>query len=191
MNPTTPIGLRDFVWVNGSDPACMVGGTYLVARRIRISLDQWDDTPIAEQERIVGRYKVSGAPLGCSTEFDGLDLDARDSSGKPIVPPDAHVRIASPQENWNIAMLQRSYAFNDGMDPLVGSSEFEPPELDAGLFFMAYQSNPRLAFIPVYDKLSRRDALQRFTTHTGSILVAIPPAAPSPGHWIGEQLFSA
>jgi deferrochelatase/peroxidase EfeB len=190
-NPATEVALDDLVWVSGAGPNWMVGGTYLVARRIRIALDEWDDTPVAEQERIIGRHKVSGAPLGRSAEFDALDLVAKDTSGHPVVPLDAHVRIASPQENWNNAMLRRSYAFSDGLDTSAESSGPASPAIAAGLFFMAYQSNPRLSFIPIYGELARTDSLQRFTTHTASMVVAIPPAAPSPGHWIGEQLFGS
>ena len=141
-NPSTELALDELVWVSGAGPDWMVGGTYLVARRIRIDFDAWDDTPVGVQERIIGRHKLSGAPLGRSAEFDTLDLAAKDSSGNPVVPLDAHVRIASPQENWNNAMLRRSYAYNDG---LVASARPSGPisaPIDAGLLFMAYQSNP-------------------------------------------------
>ena len=190
-NPSTGSALDELVWVGGAGPDWMVGGTYLVARRIRIAFDEWDDTPVAEQERIIGRHKLSGAPLGRSAEFDALDLAAEDSSGDPVVPLDAHVRIASPQENWNNTLLRRSYAYNDGLDASAEPSGRLSPRVDAGLFFVAYQANPRLSFIPIYGELARGDALQRFTTHTASMIAAVPPAAPGPGHWIGEQLFAA
>jgi hypothetical protein len=56
------------------------------------------------------------------------------------------------------------------------------------LFFAAYQVDPRLSFIPIFQKLAESDALSRFTTHTGSAIAAIPPAAPHPGRWVGQQL---
>ncbi len=59
-------------------------GSYLVARRIRISLEHWDQKPVSVQEQIVGRHKASGAPLGEADEFDALDLNRTDSSGNPL-----------------------------------------------------------------------------------------------------------
>ena len=64
-------------------------------------------------------------------------------------------------------------------------------QLTAGLLFFAYQRNPRLAFIPIFRKLAANDALSRFTTHTASSIVAIPPAASRPGQFVGQQLLEA
>ena len=51
--------------------------------------------------------------------------------------------------------------------------------------------NPRTVFIRIFNQLATADALNQFTTHTGCVLVAVPPAPPGPGHWIGESLFAA
>src|SRR4029079_4323267 len=60
-----PAALDTHVWVPPADgPDWLVGGTYLVARRIRMHIEIWDRTSLAEQEMIVGRKKGSGAPLG-------------------------------------------------------------------------------------------------------------------------------
>ena len=65
-----------FVWVGDEGPDWMRGGSYLVARRIRIALEHWDRMKVAFQEQTIGRHKYSGAPLGGKDEFDPLDLDA-------------------------------------------------------------------------------------------------------------------
>ncbi|MEK8107994.1 hypothetical protein NKG94_28835 [Micromonospora sp. M12] len=55
----------------------MTGGSYLVTRKIRMLVETWDRTSLAEQEEIVGRAKGSGAPLGRTDEFDEPDFAAR------------------------------------------------------------------------------------------------------------------
>jgi deferrochelatase/peroxidase EfeB len=191
INPTTREELENFVWVGGGqDQEWMSGGTYLVVRRIRISLDSWDALPLGAQERTIGRHKESGAPLGRTNELDPLDFEVIGAGGEFAIPLDSHVRLASPHDNWNQMLLRRSYAYNDGTAPSSeGQIGSEPETLDAGLFFVAYQQNARLAFIPIYEKLARHDALSRFTVHTGSAVAAIPPASPHSGNFVGQRLF--
>ncbi len=190
MNPKSASQLDQYVWVGYEGPAWMTGGTYLVVRRIRMSLADWDNTTVDEQEQIIGRHKTSGAPLGKSREFDALDLRAEDSRGNLSIPLDAHVRLTSPEENWGATMLRRSYAYDDGIDGSVEADSFAqlPPTFDAGLLFACYQRNPLLAFVAIFKKLATNDALRKFTTHTGSAIVAIPPAARHPGEWVGQRL---
>ena len=65
--------LREHVWVQrGDGPDWLVGGTYLVARRIRMHIEIWDRTSLTGQEAIVGRTKGSGAALGFTDGSDGL-----------------------------------------------------------------------------------------------------------------------
>jgi deferrochelatase/peroxidase EfeB len=190
INPATAAQQARFVWAGPEAPAWMRGGTYLVARRIRISLEHWDSKTLDTQEQVIGRYKVSGAPLGQAGEFDPLDLGATGAGGNPVIPADAHVRLSAPQANSGQMILRRSYAYNDGTDPFT---ERWPPwqqalMYDAGLLFCAYQRDPRTGFIAIFAKLAENDALGQFTTHTGSVIAALPPAAPAPGSFIGQQL---
>ncbi|MEA2171894.1 MAG: deferrochelatase/peroxidase EfeB, partial [Solirubrobacteraceae bacterium] len=61
--------LGDHVWVpTGSDQAWLDGGSFLVARRIRMLIESWDRTSLTEQQRVFGRQKTSGAPLGGDAE---------------------------------------------------------------------------------------------------------------------------
>jgi deferrochelatase/peroxidase EfeB len=193
-----PQPLDAHVWVPADDPSWMRQGSYLVVRKIRIALEHWDRTPIDFQEQVVGRHKGSGAPLGSRGEFDPLNLDAADPDGNPIIPDNAHVRLAAAASNEGAQMLRRAYAYNDGTNV---TAERWPPwrqglEYDAGLLFIAYQRDPRTGFIKVFDKMSRLDAMNQFTTHVGGGLFACPGGVAQgvtqgviEDEFIGQRLF--
>ena len=171
-----------FVWVDDpTDQAWMTGGTYLVARRIRIHLEAWNDSTLEDQERTIGRIRASGAPLGARSLEAPVDLAALDAHGDPVIPDDAHIRVAAPATNKGAAILRRGYSFADGVDPLTG-------ELDAGLFFICFQKDPGSQFVPIQQRLSHTDALAQYLVHTGSGVFACPPGIGPGGHW-GTGLF--
>ncbi|HMI72277.1 MAG TPA: Dyp-type peroxidase, partial [Solirubrobacteraceae bacterium] len=155
------------------EPAWLRGGTYLVARRIRMLIEVWDRASLGDQEQTIGRHKASGAPLGGREEFDAPNL-AR-------LPADSHVRLAAPSSNGGVALLRRGYSFTDGLDDRLG-------QLDAGLFFLSFQRDPD-AFIRVQRRLGSTDALNEYIKHVGSGLWAIPPGARR-GGWVGETLLA-
>ena len=51
------------------------GGSYLVARRINMTIEVWDRQPLGDQESFIGRTKDSGAPLSGGDEFDQPDFE--------------------------------------------------------------------------------------------------------------------
>ncbi|AOJ84963.1 peroxidase [Burkholderia sp. MSMB617WGS] len=194
MNPpmSDPAAMNEFVWAGGEGPAWMNGGTYTVVRRIRITLEHWDNTELGFQEQVVGRHKYSGAPLGRKSEFEPLDLDAVDKDGNSVIPDNSHARLASPQLNDGAQILRRAYSYNDSTNFYI---ERWPPwrqqtEYDAGLMFVAHQRDPRRGFIPINEKLAKLDIMNQFTTHVGSAIFACPPGA-RPGSYIGAALFEA
>ncbi len=175
--------LDRFVWVGDeTDQAWMRGGSYLVARRIRMLIESWDADYLADQENVIGRVKVSGAPLGGKTEFELVDLAAHGPTG-PVIPADAHIRLAAPMTNGNQKILRRGYSYTDGIDQVTS-------QLDAGLFFIAYQRDPRRQFVPIQQRLAASDALNEYIRHTGSGLFAVPPGLRAAGDWFGKALFS-
>jgi deferrochelatase/peroxidase EfeB len=191
-NAHPPADLDSTVWAGAEGPDWMRGGTYLVYRRIRISLEHWDRLQVAQQERVIGRQKVSGAPLGSAHEFDAKDFNAKDTQGNMVIPADSHVRLAAPENNNGAVMVRRAFSYNNGTTPFT---ERWPPwrqalEYDAGLLFLAYQKDPRASFITVNQRLALNDALNQFTTHTATGIYAIPPGARGDGDWIGRTLFS-
>ncbi|MFE2511129.1 iron uptake transporter deferrochelatase/peroxidase subunit [Streptomyces naganishii] len=170
--------LERFVWVGegdgGPDDAWMAGGSYLVARRIRMNIETWDRTSLQEQEDVFGRDKGEGAPAGKAKEHDEPFLKA--------MKPDAHVRLAHPDANGGITVLRRGYSFTDGTDGLG--------RLDAGLFFLAYQRDVREGFIPLQRRLAAHDALNEYIQHVGSAVFAIPPGVRDANDWWGRTLLS-
>ncbi|AFM18891.1 Tat-translocated enzyme [Mycolicibacterium chubuense NBB4] len=163
--------LNNFVWVgDGDGPAWLTGGTYLVARRIRMRIEQWDRTTLLEQERVVGRQKGSGAPMGRGDEFDALDFDAQDDRHEPLIDERAHVRLVAPEHNNGIEILRRGYNFTDGSDGFG--------HLDAGLFFIAFVRNPLTQFVPLQTQMSRNDAMNEYIAPMSSAVFACPPGIP-------------
>jgi deferrochelatase/peroxidase EfeB len=171
----------DQVWASAADGAAwMAGGSYLVARKIRMTIETWDRNSLQEQERIIGRTKGEGAPYSGGTEFTAPDFSATGQGGAPLIDTDAHIRLSHPDQNAGAQLLRRGYNFVDGNDQLG--------LLNAGLFFIAYQRDPRRQFIPIQTNLAKSDAMNEYLKHVGSAIFAVPPGAAS-GSYIGAPLF--
>jgi deferrochelatase/peroxidase EfeB len=173
--------MEDHVWAGPeTDQPWLRGGSYLVARKIRIFVENWDRDYLADQENVIGRGKVSGAPLTGGTEFTTPDFAARSSAGPPVIPRDAHIRLASFEHNGGTRILRRGYSFTDGIDPQTGT-------LLGGLFFIAFMKNPA-QFVKLQNALAA-DALNEYVHHTGSAVFACPPGVRPGQHW-GDGLFT-
>lgn len=175
--------MRDHVWVGRNDgPEWMRDGTFMVTRRIRMRVEHWDRSSISDQEQTIGRMKLSGAPLGGHQEHDTPGLDAKDADGQHVIPDDAHIRVAAPSRNNGLRILRRGYNFSDGITASTG-------ELDAGLFFVAFQRDPRKQFIPLQRHLASKDALNEYILHETSGLFAVLPGIRE-GEKLGAELFA-
>ncbi len=170
------VALDRHVWVQPADDAgapWMAGGTYMVARRIRMIVETWDRSSLREQEGIIGRTKAEGAPLSGGVEATTPDFSAPGRAGEPLIAETAHVRLAHPTSNGGVRLLRRGYTFTDGDDGLG--------RLDAGLFFVAFVRDARTQFVPMQTALARSDSLSEYLVHRGSGLYAVPPGVPSIG----------
>ncbi|WP_406281220.1 iron uptake transporter deferrochelatase/peroxidase subunit [Embleya sp. NBC_00896] len=166
--------LREHVWVPaGEGPQWMADGSYLVARRIRMHIEPWDRTSLQEQQDLIGRTKGVGAPHGAIGEHDPVPLKA--------LAPDAHVRLSHPDSNGGATILRRGYSFVDGSDGLG--------RLEAGLFFLAYQRDPRKGFVPIQQNLASNDGLNEYIQHVGSALFACPGGVRGADDYWGKALF--
>ena len=174
--------LEEQVWVQPDDAGgdWLAGGSYLVARRITMTIEIWDRQPLEDQEGFVGRTKASGAPLSGGQEMSEPDFTMPGSDG-PVIPKDAHVRVVHPTENDGVRMLRRGYNFVDGSNALGG--------LDAGLFFIAFVRDPVKQFVPVMNRMAQHDALVEYLRFTSSALFAVPPGA-GPGEYVGQALLA-
>jgi deferrochelatase/peroxidase EfeB len=172
--------MNGYVWVGAeTDQPWLRNGSYLVARKIRIFVENWDRDYLQDQEHVIGRAKVSGAPLSGGTEFAAPDFAAT-SNGEPVIPAGAHIRLASHEHNGGTRILRRGYSFTDGIDPQAGT-------LLGGLFFIAFMKHPD-QFIKLQTALAA-DALNEYIQHTGSAVFACPPGL-RPGQHFGDTLFS-
>ncbi len=164
--------LAEHVWAQRADGAAwMAGGSYLVSRRIRMTIETWDRTSLDEQETVIGRSKDVGAPLGSPHE--------RSTVRPAALPETSHVRLAHPSLHGGARLLRRGFNFVDGSDGLG--------HLDAGLFFLAYQRDPRRQFVPIQRELARNDRMNEYVRHTGSAVWAVPPGVDAGGWW-GQTL---
>ncbi|MGW7084909.1 iron uptake transporter deferrochelatase/peroxidase subunit [Streptomyces sp. NPDC054871] len=169
---------RIFVPATG-DPSWMAGGSYVVVRRIRMLLDDWEKLGLKDQEAVIGRHKSDGSPLTGGSETTEPKLEKAGADGKYVIALNAHARITRPDQNGGSAMLRRPFSYHDGFD--------KGGEPDAGLLFVCWQADPLRGFVPVQRKLDRGDALSEFIRHEASGLFAVPGGAAK-GEYVGQRL---
>lgn len=163
------------VWA-GDEPAWMRHGSYLVVRRIRMDLAQWDAETLDDQEETIGRIRSTGAPLTGGTETSAPVLRG---PGAERIRPDAHIRVASPAANGGARLLRRGYNYSAGTT--------DTGALDAGLLFLAYQRDPRQQFVPIQSRIASSDALRTYLTTVGSGVYAVLPGV-RPGGSFADAL---
>ncbi|KZO59467.1 peroxidase [Dietzia maris] len=173
------VDFDQILFSDGSEQRWMRGGSSLVLRRIRMTMDTWEEIDRTSRELSVGRRLATGAPLTGRNERDPADFEAIDETGLPVIPPESHMARAR-QRNRGEAMLRRPYNYDD------------PPEdgeiSNSGLLFTAYQADPVRTYIPVQRRLAEQDALNTWTIPIGSAVFALPPGAPE-GGYVGQTLF--
>jgi deferrochelatase/peroxidase EfeB len=178
--------MDELIWVppaspSTEEPAWTAGGTYQVVRTIRMHVEFWDRVGMFEQQNMIGRYRVSGAPLGGTSEFEDprYDLDPR---GKRI-PLLAHIRLANPrtQQTADQRILRRGYNFDRGLD--------EAGDLDQGLVFVAFNQDIQRQFATIQSRLEAEEMVD-YITHVGGGYFFAPPGSRGPGDWVGSGLFS-
>ncbi|MFC4336479.1 Dyp-type peroxidase [Salininema proteolyticum] len=147
-NPESREELDDDVWI--SEPGGLAGTTIAVVRRLRIDLRRWNELPVEEQERAVGRRRHDGRPLSGAD----IDLAAKRPDGEYEIPALSHVRRSHPLAAGAGRMLRRGYGYDNG------------PE-DRGLLFISFQNSLR-TFTATQRRMDKGDAMMEYTTATAS-----------------------
>ena len=168
--------LDKVVWVEKD--GWLKGGSYLVARRIKMFLETWDRTSLGEQHNTFGRYRDSGAPMGQHEEHEPINLGLLDDKGEPAMPTTSHARIAHATGH-NI--LRRSFSYASGID--------DKGQFDTGLLFISYQNSPQ-PFIDIQNAFGNVDKMNEYITHIGSGLFACFPGVKDENDYLGKALLA-
>jgi deferrochelatase/peroxidase EfeB len=183
-DPTDAKLMDQLVWVKpgGGEPAWTAGGTYQVVRAIRMHVEFWDRVGMFEQTNMIGRDRVTGAPLGGTHEFENPDY-SEDPEGKRI-PLVAHIRLANPRTPGTAdqRILRRPYNYDRGLD--------EAGNLDQGLFFVAFNQNVQRQFETIQKRLEEEE-MADYITPVGGGYFFTPRAAQSASDYVGSGMFSA
>lgn len=173
------------VWAGAAtgEPAWAEGGSYMAVRIIRNLVERWDRTPLGEQERIIGRTKMTGAPLD---RPDGSEAMVPDFAADPdgaLTPLDAHIRLANPRtpEAEASLMLRRPFNYVNGV--------LKNGQLDQGLLFIAWQADLERSFIAVQRRLDREPLEEYLKPVGGGYFFALPGFAE--GGTLGRSLIDA
>jgi deferrochelatase/peroxidase EfeB len=128
--PTYP---DDLAPVPTREPAWTRGGSYMTVRVSVFDTASWDEFSQDEQERAVGRFKVSGASLDLRDDPALLDTPPAyaDDQHNLTVPLTAHARKANPRRSPQDE-LRRLYRHGF---PIIGPAE---GGLRRGLAFIAF-----------------------------------------------------
>ncbi|TXK85366.1 iron uptake transporter deferrochelatase/peroxidase subunit [Paenibacillus sp. N3.4] len=179
--------MNNNVWIKAGDGAdWMAGGSYMVVRRIQMRIETWDQQPYSDQETIMGRQKVSGAPIDGRSEFDQPNF-ANDLKGESTA-LDAHIRLSNPrmgESSENERILRRGYNFMENLDS-VG-------RMNAGLLFVCFNRNIQTQFESIQKRLTNPkfpDRLLSYMNTTGGGYFAVLPGVTAKGSYLGQSLFA-
>lgn len=174
------------VWVgpDNAEPDWATGGSYMAVRIIRNLVERWDRAPLGEQERFIGRVKMSGAPLDRPDGTEDMVPDFAADPDGAITPLDAHIRLANPRtpETESSLMLRRPFNYVNGV--------LKNGQLDQGLLFIAWQADLERAFVTVQHRLTG-EPLEEYLKPVGGGYFYAPPGFADDRDYLGRTLIAA
>lgn len=140
--------------------------------------------PSASRSGIMGRTKLTGAPLDRreGSEFDVPDY-VRDPEGK-ATPMDAHIRLANARDEASKAniILRRPFNYSNGVT--------RSGQLDQGLLFICYQADIERGFVAVQRKLNG-EPLEEYIKPVGGGFFFTLPGIRDAADYAGSSLIAA
>lgn len=164
--PRSEEELADSVWISPDDDPRAAGGTVLVLRRLALDVARFAAEPETRRDEVIGRRRLSGAPLSGGGMHDDVDLTAKTPEGRYLTPARSHARAAHPSFTASGLMLRRPYAFASP-GPAGGQDE-------AGLLFLSFQRELE-SFTRTQLRLDEVDDLMGYATPTASASFLILP----------------
>jgi porphyrinogen peroxidase len=151
-NPTGPDAIR--VAVIGNDDESFVGGSYVIVQKYLHDLVAWDALPVEEQERVIGRTKLS-------------DQELPDD----VKPPDSHLSLNTIRDDDG---AERKIVRDNMPFGRVGSAEF-------GTYFIGYSASPAvteqmLTNMFIGNPPGRTDRILDYSTAVTGTLFFVPSA---------------
>lgn len=197
ITPTNLLGFKDgtanpdsknykimnrFIWVNSlnKEPIWCYGGSYQVIRIIKFRIEFWDRIPLQEQQRIFGREKYSGAPLGMFNEHDKPLYDNK--TDNKLIPSDSHIRLANPNNDNNHTILRRGYNYSQG----ITSSG----QLNMGLLFICYQNDLEKGFLSIQNSLNK-EPLEEYIKPIGGGYFFVLPGVIKKKNYLAQSLIES
>lgn len=174
--------LDKHLWIQPGDDAgdWAAGGSYLCFRKIHMMMEVWDELILSEQETIIGRDKLEGAPNSGGDEFTDPDFEKTGDDGEPLIDPTSHVAKVHPSHHGGARMLRRGYNYTEGLTKFG--------RLNAGLFFIAFVRNPATNFIPQL-KAMYDDQMTEYLQHIAKGMFIIPGGLREEDSMVGQRLF--
>jgi deferrochelatase/peroxidase EfeB len=162
------------IFAGDEAPEWARGGSYLAVRLIRLKLERWDRLTRTDQQRSIGRHKLSGAPLEGGRERDVPRLGRE-------TPVDAHIRMANPRRpgDERRRFLRRPFVYANGFD--------EYGLLDSGSVFLGFCRDLEAQFGTVKRRTRGQD-LDEYMVAIGGGYFFCPPGVDGAGDYLARRL---